>query len=325
MLNCYFCGNDYALNSFPEEHIIPNSLGGRLKSTKLICEKCNQKCGRTVDLEWSKLALGSFVNVKRDRGNNPLIKGVTESGLKIAFDHRLIPHLIEPFIERDQSGQIKRIVAHNKEAVKSLLRKEKENNPDLDIDELEKKISEEEMVFTEPVFPQGYAFGGNKLFGQAVTRVGTNYFMHSGGNKNDIYTTIQYLKDSIKFDEAVAFHFYPEQSVNPYSENEISHLLYLHGSYEQRILYCYVELFSCFCFLIQLSTYYTGPDLENLYCYDLLNNNINKNKIISLAFTRDEFLKVPYLKVNEVIGREKLHRVYDIMGIDYTSKEPADS
>lgn len=34
-----------------EEHIIPNAIGGKLKSKELICKKCNSKLGHSMDKE----------------------------------------------------------------------------------------------------------------------------------------------------------------------------------------------------------------------------------------------------------------------------------
>ena len=43
MNNCYLCRQVLSKENESVEHIIPNSIGGRLKSKKLLCKKCKDK------------------------------------------------------------------------------------------------------------------------------------------------------------------------------------------------------------------------------------------------------------------------------------------
>lgn len=77
---CYICGKELTKSNESEEHIIPNAIGGKLKSNKLICKDCNNKIGYKSD---SKLAeqlnmITNLLNINRDRNNNsiPDIEGL---------------------------------------------------------------------------------------------------------------------------------------------------------------------------------------------------------------------------------------------------------
>src|SRR5689334_22818848 len=48
-LTCYRCNATLTDDNSSLEHILPNALGGRLKSRALLCKPCNSKCGDTID------------------------------------------------------------------------------------------------------------------------------------------------------------------------------------------------------------------------------------------------------------------------------------
>ena len=66
---CYLCKEVLFKENESVEHIIPNSIGGRLKSKKLLCKKCNSKLGTEYDSEVSKMYNLSMIvsGIKKDR------------------------------------------------------------------------------------------------------------------------------------------------------------------------------------------------------------------------------------------------------------------
>ena len=72
MNNCYLCKQVFSKENESVEHIIPNSIGGRLKSKKLLCKKCNSKLGTEYDSEVSKMFNASMIisGVKKDNNKN---------------------------------------------------------------------------------------------------------------------------------------------------------------------------------------------------------------------------------------------------------------
>ena len=72
MNNCYLCKQVFSKENESLEHIIPNSIGGRLKSKKLLCKKCNSKLGTEYDSEVSKMFNASMIifGVKKDNNKN---------------------------------------------------------------------------------------------------------------------------------------------------------------------------------------------------------------------------------------------------------------
>src|SRR6187455_2370107 len=99
---CYNCTDEITSTNQSDEHIIPNSIGGRLKSKKLLCEKCNKGFGKTIDAEFSKQldVLAAFFTVKRNRQKNFVIKNAkTNSGDKYHLLDGRKPMPIKPTID----------------------------------------------------------------------------------------------------------------------------------------------------------------------------------------------------------------------------------
>jgi 5-methylcytosine-specific restriction endonuclease McrA len=68
---CYLCPTPLNGENISDEHIIPDSIGGRLKTDTLLCDTCNKKTGQLFDSVFAKYGniLASKYNIKRDRGN----------------------------------------------------------------------------------------------------------------------------------------------------------------------------------------------------------------------------------------------------------------
>src|ERR1700733_14390364 len=79
---CIVC--DCALTSTNDsiEHVIPNSIGGRLKVRGFICTSCNNSAGAGWDAELARQAhsLCLFLGITRERGEYPPLFVVTTAG-----------------------------------------------------------------------------------------------------------------------------------------------------------------------------------------------------------------------------------------------------
>ena len=67
MPHCYLCGVLLDKSNSSVEHIIPNALGGDLKSRQLLCKKCNSDIGHQADSELANLQkVGSILIIGVD-------------------------------------------------------------------------------------------------------------------------------------------------------------------------------------------------------------------------------------------------------------------
>ncbi|WP_093554400.1 HNH endonuclease [Pseudoduganella namucuonensis] len=70
---CALCASVLSGTNRTKEHIIPNAIGGRKKTTGFICNDCNRMFGESWDAElarqlnWFSLSIG----ISRERGEPP--------------------------------------------------------------------------------------------------------------------------------------------------------------------------------------------------------------------------------------------------------------
>src|SRR5689334_1218533 len=91
-MNCYFC--DTNLNSVNKsaEHIIPDFLGGRLTSDKLLCKKSNSDLGSTVDAELAN-QLKPFADILIQSPKKEIkVKLQAKSGEELYVGEKLKPY-----------------------------------------------------------------------------------------------------------------------------------------------------------------------------------------------------------------------------------------
>ena len=71
---CFLCNSPLDDTNRSKEHIIKNSIGGRKKTNKFICNKCNKDTGKNWDYEIDEQFGDNFsrlLNIKRQRGKIP--------------------------------------------------------------------------------------------------------------------------------------------------------------------------------------------------------------------------------------------------------------
>ncbi|MEJ7678956.1 MAG: HNH endonuclease [Segetibacter sp.] len=104
---CYISGEVLTDNNSSEEHIIPNALGGHLKSYNLVSEQINNTLFAKIDALLSKsIEFSQLIKFKRDRGEQPQITGVNSEGIRYSVDNNqkgtLLP--LKPFLFTDENG-----------------------------------------------------------------------------------------------------------------------------------------------------------------------------------------------------------------------------
>ena len=295
--NCYVTDEPFSKENESLEHIIPNGLGGHLKSKRLVSKAINTGIFDKIDAELcSSLELSFLIKFKRDRGNQPEIIGTSTDGLKYAVNSdrvgKLLP--IKPFEYTDDHGKkYKKFPLFQKdEIIASILKK----SPDLDRETIEKRFHSSYEPKDEKI---EYKNGLNIITSidcfRAIAKIATNFFILNNGSKNYILDTIDFIKGG-DLSKIKLGYFYPKKFLDyKFENNEVSHILYLKGCSKEKILYCYVELFNCHCFMVILNQNYSGPEIEEIYIWDLLHAK-ELIKKISLNIYRDFLMKRSYRK-----------------------------
>lgn len=76
-LYCYCCNSEITPANQCIAHVLPNCVGGSLKSEKLFCRNCDTRFGEDIDKALCEelKVVTNLLNIKRDRGKPPTIKG----------------------------------------------------------------------------------------------------------------------------------------------------------------------------------------------------------------------------------------------------------
>ena len=123
--HCFFCGVSLTNETSSNEHIIPNSIGGRKKTRNFICKQCNNTFGETWDNELARQTnfFMVLINGKRERGSIPKERVSTLGGQEFFYDAtgELSPDKPKISIEQKNEKTIFNISVRDKKELKSVL------------------------------------------------------------------------------------------------------------------------------------------------------------------------------------------------------------
>lgn len=312
-VKCYCCEEQITKDNSSVEHILLNAIGGKLKSTKLLCKKCNSRFGDSFDSELSKqlLFLSSFLNIKRERGNHPKIKGgKTERGLDIDFLAGGRPYYAKPSVETINKNNevILNIMARDKKELKQILKGLSRKYPQIDIEGILSNSILETAYLDEPVKVSQTIGGATALNG--ITKIALNYCIYKNCDFQPYKATINILKSKTK--NELCKHYYPNKKLYVKKAQEICHIIHIQSDKHNKNVIGYVEFFSSYSFLVLLSDNYTGKNFNSTYCYDLKSNKELKKKM-NLKINTEDFNKLPTISSNYYpIITEKMDRVIQI-------------
>lgn len=298
MANCYRCGVVLYNKNNSKEHVIPNSLGGRLSFYDLICKACNDEFGKTIDAElFDQIGFAAdAIGVIRDRPK-PNIKIILRSisGLEVSVGSKLIP---KPKLYMKIPGKAEIVLeAKDDDDLKRLARK-KQKELEVEYGEFLTRVIEEppateRLHFTNSVSTKvgEIGFGGHEYF-RAIGKIMLNFYL-AKTKLSPPKRLIDYVCGRLSKNDQIFLYHPSHYSVHEIGLKEISHVIYLQGDPEMGLVYCYVELFNFQKFLAIIDPEYMGAPFNLTYCYDLIegkeiskviNININKYNLQDLKF-----------------------------------------
>lgn len=270
MIRCFICNEELTEQNSSVEHIILNSIGGRLKSKTLLCKTCNNKFHNTIDYRLSEQLkeIGNYLQIKKERkDNNASTKLHFSSSNKDYLLKNGILHPIHTFspITYNENGIPVKIIAKSKtefiDIIKGLARK----HPNIDIEKSINDSKETISYINEPIQMQlriGYA----DEF-RAVCKCAIEYYLFHNGEASYIKHLIPYIE---KKEPKQVVSLYSSPAIYSLEKNEVLHILHLVGNKDKHILYCYVDFFNTWRYIVLLSDLYNGKDINKTYVYDLL-------------------------------------------------------
>ncbi len=286
MKSCYCCGTPLTKENVSVEHIIPNSIGGKLKSNNLLCEPCNKLLGSEIDDELAK-QFNFFMNffmIERERGKYQPLAGKTKDGEEYVLNGTEIKS--KPKISVDKNTVS--FHGNDEKDVKTYFKGLLKKYPNLKIEDIISNANRGRYYLNEPISLQ-LNVGGGKVF-RAITKIAANFFIYKGGNKDYITNTLSYIKGSDD-SKKTWYHFgFKNENLNV-DEQKLYHFIKIIGDSKEEILYCYIELFGTLKFIICLNDNYQDTDIEYQYFYNLFSKQEIKTPI-KLNYTRNELHEI---------------------------------
>lgn len=268
-MKCYLSGIEINENNKSEEHIIPNALGGHIKNSYVLCHDSNQSLNKLIDIPFNSIFEPIYrrLTLKKDRSSKTGIKGKhTQFKEEIVVkNNRCFP--LKPLLDKENNI----LYVNNKnqgEGYISYLKKKGEIKQDETVEIKTDLSGELEFDFNleNSIFPKGFA----KIAAGFAT-------LHQVTRKN--LKNILDLGTCEFKEEIVMFPYFPLNPIDFFIKEKESalniypiHSIVLKGSESEKTLYCFIELFSVFKFVVILDNSYQGNDIYEHYAYDLLNS-----------------------------------------------------
>lgn len=274
MCKCIKCNNklifDGPNKNTSVEHIIPNAIGGKLKSSKLLCKKCNSDYGKECDSELCKQLkfITVMLNPSRDRQTNLIFKTSNNEKYDISSNGKLV--LKKPQIKQEKNGEHihYEITSRSRDETNQILRKLKKKYPNLDIESIKNNIVLSKEYINEKI-NINMEFGGELVL-KAIYKIILEYYIENGGKP----------KNTELYNKNVHIFALSQFIFDKYTKDTINHGIFIKGDPKEKYLIGYVELYKAYRYIVLLDDNYNGNYIESYYCYDLFNNKQLNNIFI---------------------------------------------
>lgn len=275
MRNCYLTGKELKTrgesSSLEEveslEHIIPNALGGKLRSKNILSHDSNQYLNELIDVKFVKIFEGFCLrlDLEKDRQKTPSMRGFHEGyKIDVVFKHdRFYP--LKPFFDKEK----KTIYADSIKTGEYFKVHLKKKGVISELDEI--SILDDmgggidiEFKMDNKIFKQGLAkiAAGFSAFNN-IPRKNLRDVVDLEGNtfREKIFISPSIPAGGLEYEFEIGAINSPHYPI---------HGLVLVGSKKERLLYCHVELFSAFQWYVVLDDDYDGEDVYYTYAHQLI-------------------------------------------------------
>ncbi|HEC37304.1 hypothetical protein LCGC14_0474080 [marine sediment metagenome] len=269
---CIFCGNAISKKSI--EHIIPQNVGGKLKSGKLICRNCNSNFGATIDKTLFDLynLIETYLcfnkNYKKDVRINVRYKGeefiLTKKGPK-----RKHPKVIL------RNGDKIQLEFPSEKSARKYFNKIKKKNPNIDVEVLVRTAEEVRIPITEPLdFSSDASVEETwrecgKIVYEFLFYVNRSFFPSNTQFKD-------YVNGILGLNEFPICQWYGDYNPIERNKDNIYHIIVIEAREEEKIVIGYLEIYSCLKVILVIDDNYSGESFSKGYFQDLMEK---KNEI----------------------------------------------
>ncbi len=273
MSKCYLCGTELTADNRSKEHIIINGIGGRLKSSDLLCRKCNSEMGEKADAALAE-DLKFFVEmfqIKRERNKN--LRGIImqdEDGHEILVKKggdELSLHKEKPSIISNPDGS-QTIIGTFKDmtsltnTINSYVSKGKLTRAQGDeiiknaVPNKERKKLNGSITITSEAFP-------------SIVKTLLSFYIYKTSDTTVVEHLKPYLLNQKKCDELMTLMVFDDFRLAP-NFDSVYHTIKIRGNKGEGLVGV-IEFFNAFSYAVILEENYDGEEVDLSYCYDLIN------------------------------------------------------
>jgi len=284
---CVRCGNPITEANDSREHVIPNAIGGRLKTRGFICVDCNNEAGQTWDaaLTGQLNSLSLFFGIARERGVSPAELIETTAGEKLLAQFGGGFLLAKPtYLEfASESGTQIKITARTMREAKRMLKGVKRKFPNTNIDAVLKDASvsrsyPQGMVRLDPTL-------GGVVAGRSIVKTALAIAHCAGVSVTACDIALSYIRNP---NANACFGFYYEKDLVIGRPAGIPlHCVAVSGNPETGLLLAYVEYFGVHRVVVCLSQSYRGTRVDHAHGLDPTTGQIIALSV-GLPFTTDD-------------------------------------
>ena len=300
---CALCDKPFAVVGDSDEHIIPNSIGGRRKIRSFICVGCNSRTGETWDAQiWRQFCqIASMHGTERERGDIPAITVKTASGkqLKLLPDGSLTPERIIFEKVPNPQGQGFRINAavRTMEEAEKMAKSVAAKYPEVNPQEILSGVQATSEFLDSPL-TFGAVFG-DPLGGRSMVKTAIAMALDAGVRPSACELALPYLIDETS--DAPYCLFYARDLVSERPSNYTPHIVSVRGDSSSGYLWGYVEYFGLARIVVPLSAQYDGEAFSSTYAFNPATGR-EVDIRVDLSFSDDEIERIG---VNEVYTDEQ--------------------
>lgn len=287
---CAFCPTSLTGANRTKEHVIPNSIGGRLKTSNFICTECNNKMGEIWDselaeqLNWFSLSLG----ITRERGLPPgqLVNTVDGRQYTLLPDGSFSPkssHTEELVDGKKRISMVSRSINEAKKRLDGVARK----HPNFDLDKALSNLSMETEYLDSPL-TINLQFGGHNA-GRSLVKTALAFASHCGISHDELKQATAFLLD-IKTPAQYGQAYLSDLIINRDKET-IFHCVSLKSDTVKKRLWSYIEYFGVLRAIILINDNYNGQEIDKTYSINPITGEEAKI-LVSSEISDEEFFKV---------------------------------
>ncbi|MBV7597897.1 HNH endonuclease [Aeromonas sp. sia0103] len=251
-----------------EEHIIPNSIGGRKVISGFICQPCNSKAGDhgeaelAKQLNWWSLTIG----IKRQRNKPPAMNVDMVGGGKVRLKADGSIESADVKLEKTPLADGRyhlHITAPNIKRAEEMLNGLKKKHPHADLNSIRENL--EHITINNPVLEVGSPFGGEGV-GYSAVKSACALAAYYGLDVDSYGLSAQFLRGKIT--EPVYNFLYNRDVVINRPDNHLFHCVAVKSDLNKKLLLGYVEYFGFGRLVMILSDKYTGGEVSAIYAID---------------------------------------------------------